>query len=116
MYTDDTPIPFGRYKFTALKRLPPTYLIGLNKNTGDKELQEYITKNLDQLSKASVNYKKSPIEQVSLPCGKITYPKETDAKKHMHDIQNTGSKKKPVRTYYCNKCGGWHLTSKPLTA
>ena len=45
---------------------------------------------------------------------KIFYASEEDAELAIKSfaICHPESKKKPIRSYYCEYCGGWHVTSK----
>ena len=111
MYTDDSLITFGRYRFTKLCRVPATYLIDISKyNYPDKELKAYVESNIEKISdrlEGRINTPK-PIKV----CKKITYASEKNAKADIKKIQKIEQEnKKPVRAYECEKCGGWHLTS-----
>ena len=47
------------------------------------------------------------------PCEKTAYKDKDDAVRVMHRIQaKKDGKKKPIRTYKCEICGGWHTTSQ----
>lgn len=47
-------------------------------------------------------------------CGKIRYRDEVAAKLAMAEINRLGDAAKEIqRTYRCQKCRGFHLTSKP---
>lgn len=49
-------------------------------------------------------------------CGKALYDSEKQAKKHMRIIQQRdGQGKTPERVYFCERCKGFHLTSRPMT-
>jgi hypothetical protein len=116
MYDGNTPIPFGKHRFTLLKNVPAQYLLDLlsQKNNKDvnKDVMEYIEQNLHFIK--SKLGSTEPVEETKL-CDKIAYPTENDAKKHIREIRKLEQKhKKPVRSYECEKCGGWHLTSIPL--
>ena len=47
-------------------------------------------------------------------CRKTIYPSKIEAKKDMQKINATMSDraKQIERVYFCEQCGGWHLTSK----
>ncbi len=53
--------------------------------------------------------------RVQITCeqtGKLIYPSQKDAKYEINRIQKlSGVYKKPKRSYECEFCGGWHLTS-----
>ena len=59
---DDSPMPFGQYKGTAMINVPATYLIWLyDNNQCNKSVKSWITYNLDVLRKqAGENYKSKP--------------------------------------------------------
>lgn len=114
---DNFLLPFGKYKFTGLSRLPASYLLGIY---GDKvamhkypEIKEWIEYNMSTL-KSGNGITKNSIPSVIMPCNKYLYLTEREARKELHRISQTDSVKKPVRFYSCDKCGGWHLTSKQL--
>lgn len=49
-FTDETPMPFGKYKGVLLGNVPAEYLLYLNSdNLADGLLKDYIKENLDQL-------------------------------------------------------------------
>ena len=49
------------------------------------------------------------------PCGKILFPTLDVANTRGFYLNNIASNHaKPMRTYVCVKCRGYHLTSKPL--
>jgi uncharacterized protein (DUF3820 family) len=115
MYNDNTPYPIGRYKFTALCRIPAEYLYNLyvNKSYYNKELKEYIETNIESIIQRKEGIITAP--PFTFPCDKITYTSESDAKRVLKSIrEQEQSHKKPIRAYECNKCGGWHLTSKTI--
>lgn len=48
-------------------------------------------------------------------CKKKAFKDKRLATIAMHLIQNRDDgKKKPIRTYQCDDCGDWHLTSKAI--
>ena len=115
---DNYIIPFGKFKFTALCRLPSSYLLGLN---GDirvmsqyPEIKEWIDDNMDKLRHGN-GIESTTIPEIKMPCKKYLYLTEREASKELHRIMRmheNDNRKIPVRHYYCEKCGGWHLTSK----
>jgi hypothetical protein len=114
---DNWIIPFGKYKWTGLCRLPSSYLLGLY---GDKivmakhpEIKSYIETNIEKLKEGN-GIKVGLIPPVTMPCSKYCYLTEHEARKELMRISETDSEKKPVRYYYCDKCGAYHLTSKEL--
>jgi hypothetical protein len=120
MNHDNWLIPFGKYKFTSLKNLPASYLLGIygnKKHMADyPEMKAYIEENLDNLK--GKQEEKKEIPTVTLPCTKYFYMSEEEAKKHLREIRAKGKQAErhilPIRAYQCNICGYWHLTSKPL--
>ena len=117
MYTEETILTFGKYKFHRLGIIPESYLLNLynnNKSTIDnQELMEYIERNyLDKLK----NKPQVKVVPEIIRCEKLTYPTEKDAKYEIRRIRDREQKnsKKPVRAYECDDCGGWHLTSIPF--
>lgn len=50
-------------------------------------------------------------------CTKRRYRSRAEADQKVSEIHNKdkGDNKKPIRSYFCNQCGGYHLTSQPLT-
>ena len=47
-------------------------------------------------------------------CNRYAYPSKKAAKRHLKEISKKEQKhKKPERTYDCEFCGFWHLTSSP---
>ena len=115
MYTDETILTKGKFKFTALCRVPPTYLLQIykKKNKSNPELYEYVVNNLP-LIEGRLNGT-IEIPEFSLECKKIVYNSEKVAKIELSRIRNlTQHHKKPVRVYACSNCGGYHLTSMPI--
>jgi uncharacterized protein (DUF3820 family) len=114
MYTDTTVLSYGKYKFTALCRIPVDYLFLLyNNGVQDQELKEYIEQNMERLMMRKEGLIQPPA--LKFPCDKWTYITEKEAKKVLAEIRKVDQRhKKPVRAYECDKCGGWHLTSLTL--
>ncbi len=50
-----------------------------------------------------------------MECGKkVTFGSEKDAEFYIHKLGKSSVRDTvPTRAYKCNKCGGYHLTSKP---
>jgi len=47
-------------------------------------------------------------------CEKVRFHSHKQAVSRLHDITSMESPgKKPVRSYHCGRCKGWHLTSQP---
>jgi hypothetical protein len=113
MYTDDTIMLTGKYKFIRLKNIPSEYLIKLYENNSitDRDLINYINLNMDKLLEK--NSKKVIIEP--LPCTKLIFASKQIANDYLNEIYNKEqSYKKPIRSYECEKCGFWHITSMPI--
>lgn len=117
MYTDDSIMPRGQYKFHRLKDIPADYFLNLwehSKGGGDKELRDYITNNLERIKARKDDPLPSPDPPiVTFICNKVTYPTEAAAKASLRKIRGAKNKhKKPQRAYECPDCSGWHLTSQ----
>lgn len=114
-------IPFGKHRFTALCRLPASYLLGIYGTKGymDKypEIKQYIQDNLERLKNGN-GITRDTIPKITMPCDKYCYLTEREASKELQritDLPTAEGQKKPCRHYYCDKCGAWHLTSKTLS-
>lgn len=117
MYTDETILTFGEYKYWRLGDVNKEYLLNLHeKGCHSKELRDYIKANIESIRERPFvtqrpAYTPTPSTFV---CDKITFPNEKEAKFALKNIKVAIQKhKKPTRIYECDKCGGWHLTSKP---
>lgn len=106
-------MPFGEFKFTALCRVPVDYLFKVYKSTTDLEFKKYMDDNWRRMVlRKNGRIKAQPL---NFPCTKFIYPTEKAAKQALREISlNEQEHQKPIRVYQCNKCGAWHLTSKPL--
>lgn len=110
IYTDNTVMLYGRYKYIRLGNWPPGYLLKLYENEKhvDKPLKKYISDNLEAI-KNRLHSNEPLFKQI---CEKIAYPNEAEAKFALKTITQTEQEhKKPVRAYECPKCNQWHLTS-----
>lgn len=115
MYTDNTLLTSGKYPFVRLGRVPARYLLKIYKanNQQDKQLHEYIATHLEELKARKDRLVEAPLP--TLRCNKQSFFSEKVAKEALHLIMNREQdRKKPVRTYECARCGGWHLTSIPF--
>lgn len=129
-YTDETKLNFGKYKGYKLSALPSNYLVNLyiqfvGTDLEDRALMKYIE---DKKILNHLQYKRPFVSDtighkmingfVHLICkyqDKIIFPSENDAKIELRRIWKLEqNNKKPKRIYECDKCGGWHLTSKQL--
>ncbi|HEY4715245.1 MAG TPA: hypothetical protein VIH31_01965 [Candidatus Paceibacterota bacterium] len=115
-YTDTTLLLSGPYKFTALCRVPPEYLLSIlkKKKFKDKALKAYIINNIELIKARSEG--RAPIPQLTeVRCEKVTFLSPGEAKKELRRITKFKQKRrKPIREYQCDKCHGWHLTSIPI--
>ncbi|WPU99056.1 hypothetical protein SNE26_23880 [Mucilaginibacter sp. cycad4] len=112
MYTDQTILSKGKYRFTALCRVPPAYLLNIlqKKNKSDFELYEYVERNLSAIESRQNGSAQSP--ELILECSKVVYHSEKAAKAALQKIRNDDHDHiKPIRAYECQLCGGYHLTS-----
>ncbi len=113
--TGDTLFPFGEYRFTRMKNVPAEHLL---KYSGRKapipeRFRKYIRENIAAI-KTVAEFGES--KHLELPCKKLVYINESIAKQALNVIsKKEQDHKKPIRTYECPICGGWHLTSKQLT-
>ena len=116
IYTDDAIILWGKYRYTALKRISAKWLLSFlkNKKLHDQKLVKYVEENYEKLKErveaGDISY------DVTIPCTKKIFLSEKEAKISLRTIsalKNKDSHKIPVRTYECEKCGAWHLTSTP---
>lgn len=116
IYNDNTVLTFGKYKFTRLGLVDPAYLLFIYKQKNyldkcikDVALKKYIEDNIERIVNGMYGYVND-----DNACKKITYANEKIAKSVLNDISIVKQDhKKPVRAYQCDKCTGWHLTSKP---
>lgn len=120
MYNDDSILTWGKWKFTAIKRIPASWLLSKHENKGvhDKELVAWVGENLDRLKERhELEIKNGKPVQIMNTCTKYQYASQEEAEKHLREIrakgQNSSSHVLPVRAYHCNKCPFWHLTSIP---
>jgi hypothetical protein len=107
MYDGDHILTTGKYRFTALKRVPFDYLEDVYKSgCKDKDLLEYIEKNVLGKQKEIIP------EPLEFPCTKFTYLSKKEANADLNRILKVIKRdKKPIRSYQCDKCGFWHITS-----
>lgn len=118
-YDENSIITWGKYKFTAIKRIPASWLLSYHKNNSlkDKKFLEYLATNLDELKRRQKEEEiNKPVEQIFDKCNKYQYSSKEQAEKHLKEIRKSGKKTPshvlPVRAYMCDKCPFWHLTSK----
>lgn len=121
---DNTILEFGKHRGKKISTLSTAYLTGLYgslKHTHELDLIKYLEKHLNilqiptEIEKTSIIVVKQFRNKTEMFCtveNKIMYATEKDAKVELRRIANTDSPKKPIRSYECNSCGGFHLTSK----
>lgn len=121
VYTDDTILTWGKYKFTRLKNIPASWLVSKHNNNGihDRVLVQWVADNLERLKERAEQEIGKKFHKVIAPppvCDKYQYASEEQAKKHLREIHNKGKNSEghvlPIRAYKCNECPFWHLTSK----
>lgn len=117
MYSFDTIIDKGRYKFYRLGDIPATYFMTIwenQKGGGEPNMKEFITTNLN-LIKERKNLMLSPKLGKKFICTKRYFPTKQDAKNSLSKIREVNqTEDRPVRAYECEYCSGWHLTSMPI--
>jgi hypothetical protein len=122
---DNSILEFGKYRGKKISTLSTVYLNGLYgsfKTNGEQpELVKYLEKYFNilqvpsKIEKPSIITIKQVRNKTEMFCNienKIMYVTEKDAKSELRRIANTDSPKKPIKTYECNSCGGFHLTSR----
>lgn len=119
VFTDTTQYPInGKYKDLPLYMLPANFLLGIYRNYNtDKRLKQYIADNLEKIHARALDEGILP-ERSKLPvCTKKQYATKREANDHLKWIRNVAAKrfdhKIPIRSYECDICSAWHLTSKP---
>lgn len=120
LYGLNTPMPYGKHKMVKIKDLPLVYLENVKTHgTLDPKLHDFIKENFDLIKEIQ----SKPKDEIQF-CGKVVFPSEEAAKRKMKEIANINEgngmryghvRTAPVRVYFCSKCGGYHLTSKPQT-
>ena len=114
MYTDNTMLTYGKYRFVSLSQVPASYLLKIytTDNKTDLELYAYVCYNIERIkARPQVPFIKKPLPS---RCNKISYCSEKEAKFHLKQIaEREQDHRKPTRAYECSTCGGWHLTAIP---
>jgi hypothetical protein len=82
----------------------------------DKSLAEYAEKNIDRIKAKADGFPFIVEAQVEVErCTKIQYMSKKVAREALQKIRDApGDHKKPIRSYECEKCSAWHLTSVPI--
>lgn len=108
MITDDSQLLFGKsYRFYRMIDVPDEHLAKIWGSTRDnKPLYAYITQRLNQP-------RVTPTPVVT--CDKFVYHNKKAANFELAKIRDQQQNhRKPVRSYECDLCGGWHLTSMSI--
>lgn len=119
-YNHSTTVFFGKYKSKKIKEIPIDYILKIADNPGgcpDKWFIKYVNANREFLEAVKRGEKQFPDDEIveDDTCQKHYYSDQKSAKTALRQIRETEQKhKKPVRTYQCDKCTGWHLTSVPI--
>lgn len=68
---------------------------------------------VDSLNEAAeMSEQEKPVERVKIgPCGKTSYTSQSAVKKAIRHRLNKGANVSRLRSYHCDKCGLWHMTS-----
>lgn len=115
-YTDNTIMLSGDYKYTSLCRVPPSYLLKIyhrRKKHPDKALLAYIKDNMEKIKGRQDGT--IAIPKLEIACEKRQFTNQKEAKDEIKRIRDLAQgHKKPVRSYECEKCGAWHITSMSL--
>lgn len=111
MYHDSSVLTKGPYKFKQFKNVPLSFFMNLYNNHPfeDQELLQYIQK---RKTEGNIEgQKNNPVI-----CDKYSFPSKETAKDRLNFLLSLHDNvKKPTRAYECEICGGWHLTSMPLS-
>ena len=109
-YNDETILANGKLKFIPLGKVDPRILIEIfeTKSKGNMSLFIYVEKNIEHIRSRLYNTNEEQI----IDCNKVKYLSKEIANSHIKWIsKNTKSKKVPIRSYQCDKCTAWHVTS-----
>lgn len=105
----------GKYFLKPFRVIPVAFLLRMYFTNQPGEIFNYAKQHLDELlDKAKTTYV-PPVAEMEDPkdCAKIKYMNKTVANAEMRRIQSHITHDyKPVRSYYCEACSCWHLTSK----
>lgn len=121
-YNEDSILTYGKHKSCRIRDIPEQYLITLYWNRGsppDLQLKEYMERVYDIKSgnvwkRKEIAIPEPPKKGIPL-CPKMYWPTQKAAKEALKKIRESkGDHKKPIRTYECPFCSGWHLTSIPM--
>lgn len=110
---DDTLFPSGEYRFTRMSKVPADYLLNFSGKKANlpKPFREYIKANLEAIT---MRVNANDIDPVEFICNKVVYASKIIAKIALTRISAIKQdNKKPIRSYECEYCSGWHLTSLP---
>jgi uncharacterized protein YlaI len=107
----------GKYLGKVLNEIPVKALLKVyfnNEYRNNPSMFQFAKDNLDELLEmAKTYYVEEPKELKENDCLKIKYISKKVANSEMKRIQeHIANGYKPIRSYYCDNCSMWHLTSK----
>lgn len=110
-YSLETPMPYGKYKFTKIVEVPYDYLQRFSTSMKDCELKRFLVENIKRIEEIQIA---KLFPKGNNFCDKALFATKKIANARIREIQGTHSKTglKPIRSYYCDTCGGWHLTKQ----
>ncbi len=113
-YDDNTLITVGKHSGKRIREIPTDYLLSIhrNKEFPDRQLILFIENNIERIKKIhqGIEQFSKPAEHV--PCTKAVYLTKSLARAALQTIrERPGDHRKPIRSYPCDNCSGWHLTS-----
>lgn len=110
-------MPLGKYKDWPMNKVPSFYLIKLYSQKEIMNEHPAVNEYIETAYSALLSPNGAPVilEMPLCQTSKVCYIDEEAAKKALKLIkQDKRNHKKPDRTYQCELCSYWHLTSKPL--
>lgn len=107
----------GKYYLRQFKNVPVKHVLKMYFNNAKLDsMYQYAVDNLDELLEMCKSTYVAPVEEEiedSGECTKIKYMNKNVANKEMKRIQGyITNGYMLVRSYYCDHCSMWHLTSK----
>jgi hypothetical protein len=118
MYTDNTIVQYGIYRYARLGQVGADILLQLYnvRQYPNPSFKEYIERNLAKLQQC-VSGETNSTSHTVVACKKVPYATQKIAKFELKRIRETIQEhSKPIRTYECDICSAWHLTSIPYDA